>query len=242
MDESVAGTGIFSFLCIGGFIFMAIIIFTLVMRSTRKKRKQANNFFPELAQRTGLRVNVDHLEGIYKGYQVTLQYKLNVNAMSAYKTLSTGNSNVYGKNAMFPTLHVEVMSAMPFPQLAIYDPPGVLMHTSQFIQDIFTGKKPGWDKLNIDGDRLRKGVDLYGDEMAGHKVVNSQELKNLLSTWKYTDIRMEGNSLKLVLDNNSAPSTIGITKMYTHAFAIQALDIAIAAAKAVQNFEVGSRV
>ena len=230
-----ATSGMMSFFCIGGFIFMAIIIFVVVLRKTGKKRKQASNFFPELAQRTGLQVNGDHLAGNYKGYQITLQYKLNVNAVAAYKTLSTGKSNVYGKNAMFPTLHVEITSAMPFPQLAIYDPPGILSHTSQVIQNMFTGKTPGWGKLNIDGDRLRRGVHLYGDELAGQKVVNSQELKNLLSTWKYTDIRMEGNHLKLLLDNNSASSTIGITKMYTHAFAIQALDIAITAAKAVQS-------
>lgn len=225
---------IMPFLCIGGFIFMAIIIFVVVMKRTGKARKKANNFFPELAQRTGLQLADNGLSGMYKGYQVHFQYKLNVNAMAAYKTLS-GRSNVSGKNAMFPTLHVEVMSALPFPQLAIYDPPGVLSHTSQWVQDIFTGKKPGWEKLNIDSGSFKRGVDFFGDAFAAQKAMQSQELKMLLSNWKYTDIRMEGNQCKLLLDNNSAPSTIGITKMYTHTFAIQALDIAIAAAKAVQS-------
>lgn len=232
MDESTLA--LMPYITIGIFAFMAIIIIPLAIRKARKGRSNANKFFPELAQKTGLQLNGSGISGNYKGYQISLQYQLNVNAMAAYKTLS-GRSTSSGKNAMFPTLHVEISSPMPFPQLAIYDPPGVLSHTSQFVQDIFTGKKPGWGKLSINGDQLRRGVDLYGDETAGQKVVSSMELKNLLSTWKYTDIRMEGNNLKLLLDNNSAPSTIGITKMYTHAFAIQALDIAVAAAKAVQN-------
>lgn len=222
------------YITIGIFVFMFLIIVPLVIRKTRRARKKSTHFFPELAQRTGLQLNRNGLSGNYKGYQMNFQYQLNVNAMAAYKTIS-GSTGSSGKNAVFPTLHVEITSAMPFPQLAIYDPPGVLSHTSQFIQDIFTGKKPGWAQLKINGDQLKRGIDLYGDETAGQKAVNSQELKMLLSTWKYTDIRMEGNMLKLVLDNNSASSTIGIQKMYTHVFAIQAMDIAVAAAKAVQN-------
>ncbi len=219
---------------IGFFILIALIVIPLAIRKARKGRKKANNFFPELAQRTGLRVNGDHLTGMYKGYQVKLQYKLNMNAMSAYKTISTGKSNVYGKHSVFPTLHVEVMSPMPFPQLAIYDPPS-LWSTSQFIQDAVIGKKPDLPQLDIDGGSFRKGVNFYGDETAAHKLMQSQELKMLLSTWKYTDIRMEGNLTKLTLDNNNASTTIGLNKMYTQPFAIQALDIAVAAARAVQN-------
>ena len=233
MDPKIAS--MMPYFVIGGFALMAIIIIPTVIMKTSKARKKSNNFFPELAQMTGLQLNGNGLSGHYKGYQLSFEYKLNVNAVAAYSTIVTGKSNVYGKNAMFPTLHVEIISASPFPQLAIYDPPGVLSHTSQFIQDIFTGKKPGWEKLDINGSQLRSGIDLYGDPIAGQKVVQSQELKNLLSTWKYTDIRTDGNTLKLVLNNNSAPSTIGIAKMYTHAFAIQALDIAVAAAKAVQS-------
>ncbi len=41
--------------------------------------------------------------------------------------------------------------------------------------------------------------------------------------------------MKLTLDNNNVAATIGLKKMYTHEFPIQALDIVVAAAKAVQN-------
>lgn len=220
---------------IGGFILMAAIIIPLVIAKTSKSRKKSNNFFPELAQMTGLQLSDNGLSGIYKGYQLHFQYKLNVNAFAAYKTITTGNSNVWGKNAVFPTVHVEVHSTEAFPPFAIYDPPGAFMQSHQFFQDLITGKKPGWEKLDIDGSPLRKGVHFYGDATAAQKTLQSQELKNLLSTWKYTDIRMEGNTLSLVLDNNNAPSTIGLKKLYTHAFAIQAMDIAVAAAKAVQS-------
>lgn len=222
------------YIVIGFFGLMALIIIPTVIIKTSKARKKSNDFFPELARITGLQLTGDGLNGNYKGYQMHFQYKLNVNVIAAYKTLSTGNSTAYGKNAMFPALHVDIQSPSVFPQLAIYDPPGILTHTHQFLQDLVTGKKPGWEKLAIDGSVLRRGIHLYGDPVAGQKAVQSQELQKLLSNWKYTDIRMEGNSLKLALDNNSAPSTIGLRTMYTHAFAIQAMDIAVAAAKAVQ--------
>lgn len=219
---------------IGFFVILAIIIIPLVIIKASKGRKKANNFFPDLAQRTGLQLTDNGLSGNYKGYQLHFQYKMSGNVLAGYNLLTSGNSNVWGKNTMFPTMHVEVQSEKPFPQLAIYDPPGAFMQTHQFLQDLVTGKKPGWEKLDIDGSVLRRGINLYGDATAAQKTVQSQELRNLLGTWKYTDIRMEGNKLKLVLDNNSAPSTIGLKKMYSQEFVIQALDIAVTAAKAVQ--------
>lgn len=222
------------YVVIGFIIIMAIIIIPLVIIKAGKSRRRSNNFFPELAQMTGLQLTDNGLSGIYKGFQLHFQYRLNANAFAAYNLLSTGNSNVWGKNTMFPTMHVEVQGTKPFPQLAIFDPPGVFLETHQFLQGLVLGKNPDWPKLNIDGSVLRRGIHLYGDPIAGQKAVQSQELSNLLSTWKYTDIRMEGSSLHLALENNSAPSTIGLRKMYSHAFVIQALDIAVAAAKAVQ--------
>ncbi|MFZ5553951.1 MAG: hypothetical protein ACOZCO_12615 [Bacteroidota bacterium] len=223
------------FIGIGVVVLMAIIIVPLVLRKTRKKQNDAQNFFPELAQKTGLRVDYDKLVGNYKGYDVSLQYKVNINAMSAYKLVSSGKSNVYGTNAVYPQIHVQVKrNGERFPAIAIYDKPGMFMYTSQWIQDLFTGKHPDYPKMNVDGDQLKKGVDLYGvDESAAHQLMSSAELKNLLSTWKYTDIRLEGDTCKLTLDNNSVAAGIGIQKMYTHDFAIQALDIAVAAASAV---------
>lgn len=128
------------FIAIGVFVLMAIIIVPLVLRKTRKKQNDARNFFPELAQKTGLRVDYDKLVGNYKGFDVSLQYKLNVNAMSAYSLLKTGNSNVHGTNALYPQIFVHVKKAGErFPALAIYDKPGFFTYTNQWIQDLFTG-------------------------------------------------------------------------------------------------------
>lgn len=220
---------------IGFIIVMAVIIIPLVIIKAGKSRKRSSNFFPELAQATGLQMKDNGLGGNYKGYQLHFHYSMSGNVLAGYNLIKTGNSNVWGKNTMFPTLHVEVQNEKPFPPLAIFDPPGVFLETHQFLQGLVLGKNPDWPKLNIDGSVLRRGIHLYGDAIAGQKAVQSQELRNLLSTWKYTDIRMEGNQLKLTLDNNSAPSTIGLNKMYSHSFVIQALDIAVAAAKAVQG-------
>lgn len=224
------------FLCIGGVVLLMIVMIPLIIRRTRKKQKQSHAFFPELARKTGLTLNHDRLEGNYKGYQMSFRYKIDMNMMSAYKTVTTGNSNVWGKNAVYPKIHVEIMSPAPFPSIALFDPPNVLLNHHQWLQDVVEGRKPDYPKMEMDASGLQKGLNVYGtDTVAAQKLVGSMELKQLLSTWKYTDIRMEGNKLTLDLDNNNAPSTIGIKRMYTHAFAIQAMDIAIAAAKAVQN-------
>jgi len=225
------------FIGIGVVILLAIIIVPLVLRKTRNKQNDATKFFPELAQKTGLHVDYDKLVGNYKGFEVSLQYKLNVNAMSAYSLLKTGNSNVHGTHALYPQIHVHVRKpGEHFPALAIYDKPGFFTYTNQWIQDLFTGKHPQYPKMDLDATPLKKGIDIYGmDSGAANKLLSSAELRNLLSSWKYTDIRCEGDTCKLTLDNNSVAAGIGLQKMYTHDFAIQALDIAVAAAAAVSE-------
>lgn len=221
---------------LGVFFLMVLIIVPLVLRSTRKARNQANNFFPELARMTGLQLSDNGLHGNYKGYNVHLQYSLGGNVMSAVHLISSGNSNVYGKNAMFPRLHVTLNAPVNFPQVQLYETPGLLSHTSQRIQDLIEGDGPTLPKQEIHGSKLKTGIDVYCvDPDAGGKVASSQELANLLRNWRYTDINIGGNAVHLKLDNNSAPSTIGIQKMYTHEFAIQALDIAVAAANAARS-------
>ena len=225
------------YIAIGVVVLMAIIIVPLVLRFTRKKQKWAADFFPQLAQKTGLRVDYDKLVGNYKGFDVSLQYKLKYNVISSYKLVAGGGSNVGGKNAQYVCLFVEAKkSGEHFPATALYATPGLLSHTSQRVQDAVTNREPQFPKLEIDGSVLRKGIDVYGTDInAAQKMISSPELQQLLSNWKYTDVRCEGDTCKLALDNNSAPSTIGLEKMYTHEFAIQALDIAVAAAAAVSK-------
>ncbi|MBI3510175.1 MAG: hypothetical protein HY064_05890 [Bacteroidetes bacterium] len=220
---------------IGVFVLLALIVVPLVLRSTRKARAGANNFFPDLARRTGLQVTNDGLRGNYKGYTVHLQYSMSGNVMSAINLISSGNSNAYGKNAMYPRLHVTLNASANFSPVTLYETPGLLSHTSQRIQDFVTGSGPDMPKQNIPGSQLKTGIDIYtNDPTAGGKVASSQELAQLLRNWRYTEIKIYGNTVWLALDNNSAPSTIGIQKMYTPEFAIQALDITVAAANAAK--------
>ncbi|HYG52828.1 MAG TPA: hypothetical protein VD905_18125 [Flavobacteriales bacterium] len=220
------------YIAIGFFALLAIIIIPVVLRKTRKKQKEAANFFPELANKTGLVINNDVLTGNYKGFDVRFGYRLGNNLRASYQTL-TGNSNAHGANAIYPTVHVEVITPNNMPAMAIYEKPGLFSHTNQRIQDVLTGRDPKYPKI-ADADNLRKNLDIYGtDAAAAQKIMDSAALKQLLSNWKYTDIRTEGNNLKLTLDNNSVNATIGIQKMYTHEFAIQALDIAVEAARAL---------
>jgi hypothetical protein len=224
------------FIAIGVFVLMAIIIIPLVLRSTRKKRNQSEQFFPVLALETGLQINHDHLEGNYKGFKIHFQYKMGTNMIAAYKTIATGNSNAYGKNAIFPTVHATITLDQPVGGVALYETLGILSHTNQKIYDIIQGKGSEYPKLDLDATALKGGHQVYGsDSAAAQRLLSSSELKNLLSSWKYTDIKSDGNTVKLTLDNTSATSTIGISKLYTHEFAIQAMDIAVAAAKAIKG-------
>ncbi len=222
------------FIAIGVFVLMAIIIIPLVLRSTRKKRNKAENFFPELAQKTGLRVNHDRLEGNYKGVNIEYQYKLGTNVIAGFKTL-TGNSNVQGRHAVFPQLHVTVILDQPVGGVALYENVN-LLHYSQKIQDVVKGKGNEYPKLNLDAAQLKKGLEIHGtDEAAAQRLLSSSELRNLIGNWQYTDIKSDGNKVKLTMDNNNATVTVGFDKIYSHEFAIQAMDIAVAAAKAIKG-------
>jgi len=222
------------FIAIGVFVLMAIIIIPLVLRRTRKKRNNAENFFPELAQKTGLQVNHDRLEGNYKGYHIEYQYKLGTNVINAYKTL-TGNSNVHGRHAVFPQLHVTITLDQPVGGVALFETVS-MMHYSQKLQDAVTGKGSEYPKLQLDTNQLKKGLEIYGnDPDAAGRLLNSSELKSLINNWQYTDIKSEGNKVKLTMDNNNATVTVGFDKIYSHPFAIQAMDIAVAAAKAIKG-------
>lgn len=236
MDNQLDMSKYGMYIGLGVFALMVLIIVPLVLRSVRGKQKSANNFFPDLARRTGLNLSDNGLTGNYKGYNVHLQYSLSGNVMSAINLLSSGNSNAYGKNAMFPTLHVTLTANGNFPAVMLYETPGLLSHTSQRIQDFVAGNGPDLPKLNLPGSKLKTGIDVYAlDGNAGGKVASSDELANLLRNWRYTDVKIGGNQVKLSLDNNSASSTIGIQKMYTPEFAIQALDITVAAANAARS-------
>ena len=223
------------YFAVGFFVLMALIIIPVVMRSTRRKRQQANDFFPELAQQTGLTLSDDGLTGKYKGHDIHLKYSLSGNAVAAVKMFSSGNTNAYGKNALYPRLHVTITRSENFPKVALYETPGLLSHTSQRVHDAFTGKEPDYPKLEVQQSNIKKDIAVYAaDAEAGGRLASSSELGRLLDTWKYTDIRTQGNKLILTLDNNSAPSTIGLQKMYTKEFAMQALDIAVAAADSLK--------
>ena len=149
---------------IGVFLLLAIIIVPVVIKSTRKKRKAANDFFPELAQKTGLTVNHDRLTGNYKGYDVELQYSMGTNVMSGIKMFTSGNTNAYGQNTMYPRLHVRLNSSSALPGVALYESLGLLMHTSEVVQGAFTGKEPAFPKQNVDSSPLKKGLDVYAND------------------------------------------------------------------------------
>lgn len=223
------------FIAIGVFVLMAIIIVPIVLRKTRKKRQESENFFPELAQKTGLRVNHDRLEGDYKGFFIEYQYKLGTNAINAYKTIVSGNSNVHGRHAIFPQIHITITLDRPVGGVALYENVS-LLHYSQKIQDAVQGKGNEYPKLNLDASQLKKGHEIYGnDESAAKRLLESAEVKNLLGTWQYTDIKSDGNKVKVTVDNNNATVTIGFKKLYSHDYAIQGMDLAVAAAKAIKG-------
>jgi len=218
---------------LGIFALMVLIIFPIVFRKTRRAQKQANDFFPNLGRQTGLQVSDSGLHGMYKGYQVHLAYSLGANVMSGVKMFTSGNTNAYGKNTMFPRLHVTLHHTGNTPSVTLYDTPGLLSHTSQRIQDFVTGAGPDLPAMQIPGSKLKSDIGIYTmDQNIGTRLATNDELARVLQGWKYTDIRLNGNQVKLSLDNNSAPSTIGIQRMYTPQFAIQALDITVAAANA----------
>jgi len=223
------------FIFIGVMILMALIIVPTVYRYTRRKQKEAFNMLPNLARRMGLQAKSNGVVGNYKGYHIDITMGLSTNYAKAYSAISSVDaSKMYGKQTFSSRLEVFLHSdTNSFPPLAFYQSMNWL-RTHQKIQDIILEREPNLPKMDIDTQELKK-IQVYGtNTFTAEKIINDPKVKKLLSNWIYPDIRMSGNQVHLLLDNNNLLNEMG-KRLSNSDYIVQAADICVAVADAAKQ-------
>ena len=106
-----------------------------------------------------------------------------------------------------------------------------VLRTDEFLNEFIKGQKVDLPELKSSGVKLKKIRFFGSDEAMVRKIAASAELQQLLSNWHYTDIRIGGDEVKLILDDNMVQATYG-TRFMTPHYIIQGLDICAAVARA----------
>ena len=197
----------------------------MVIRAVRASRT-ARNFIPDLLRMTGMQLNGQTLSGTYAGRPASVDFGLGLNVGKVVMaTPGQRFESLEGRNTFFQTLHVKMrVPGAELPPMGIKEKVGIL-RTDQFLNDLIAGKKMELPEMKLDGIRMKRAR-LYGqDEAFARRLGTDAELERLLSDWYYADIRIGGDAVELVLDDNMVMPTFGGKRMSSPGYVVQALDI-----------------
>jgi len=214
----------FVLIFIGMFIFIPFMI-----RKAMKSGAQARNFVPDLLRLTGMQLNDQTLSGVYRGFPAQVQFGLGVNMGKLIMKGSRPSNQfrgLHGRNTFFQTLHVrlEIPGSAGMPPLGIKEKVGIL-RTDEFLNEVIKQTRMELPEMKIEHGLPR--VRFYGNDAAfAARFAQDPELKRLLSNWYFTDIRLGGTTVELILDDNMVMPTFGGDRMSNPGYVVQALDIA----------------
>lgn len=207
-----------------GLLFLGLFVFVpfMIVRAVRSSRR-ARNFIPDLLRLTGLQLNGQRLSGSYGGQPTTVDFGLGMNVAKVAFGPGEGLERLEGRNTFFQTLHVKMrVPGANFPPLALKEKVG-LIRTDQFINDLIAGKK--LELPEMPGVKIQRARAYGQDQTFAQTLVRDAELQRLLSDWYYADIRIGGDGIELVLDDNMVMPTFGSKRMSSPGYVVQALDI-----------------
>ncbi|MBE7439536.1 MAG: hypothetical protein HS115_13850 [Spirochaetales bacterium] len=219
-------------------IFIGIFIFIpFMIRKAMKSGAQARNFIPDLLRLTGMQLNDQTLSGVYRDFPATVRFGLGVNMgklIMKGPRPSNQFAGLHGRNTFFQTLHVQLeIPGAGLPPLGIKEKVGIL-RTDEFLNEIIKQTRMELPELKIPHSLPR--VRFYGtDATFATRFADDPELKRLLSDWHFTDIRIGGSSVELILDDNMVMPTFGGKRMSNPGYVVQALDIASRVAVLAKN-------
>lgn len=219
------------FMVLGLFVFVPFMI----MRA-RKQGKQAREYFPEFERKTGLQPNGSAgYAGQYRGFQTTMDFGMGMNYGKLIMRAPTrGLGSLEGRNTFYQKFHIRMkVPGANFPATGIREKVGPIWRTDEWINDMISGQKLELPALDISHNL--KSVKIHGQDRAfAEKLASDPELKRLLDTWHYADIRIGGDDVELILDDNMAPATFG-ARIASPDHLVQALDICATVAQRAQS-------
>lgn len=224
------------------FVLIMIIVIPRQIRKAKQHGKAAGEkMMQDVETRTGLKWDGAAFVGNYKGYNIKMVKALGTNKAKAFDGVSDilmgskYQENMSTNTMVYPTL--KVMLEKPganFPDVTLFETGNFFLKNDEFWNNRVNDRIPEDAKLNIDADPLHKKGTFYGSPEGAQKMLNSAELKQLMSTWIYPDLRADKTIVTLELNNPSIIPKWGHTKTSGVDWMIQGVDICVAAAKALE--------
>lgn len=224
------------------FVLIMIIVIPRQIRKAKQRGKETGEkMMQDVEMRTGLKWNGSAFVGNYKGYNLKMVKALGTNKAQAFDgvvdilTDAKYKQNMSNNTMVYPTL--KVMLEKPganFPDVTLFETGNFFLKNDEFWNNRVNGRIPEDAKLSIDADPLHKKGTFYGSAEGAQKMLNSAELKQLMSTWIYPDLRADKTIVTLELNNPSIIPKWGHTKTSGIDWMIQGCDICVAAAKALE--------
>jgi hypothetical protein len=205
-----------------GIILFILIIMIFVIRKSVSHSKSARNFGPDFARRTGLMAQGNEYVGTYKGFSVSIKNNLTFDY--------AGIRNQ--KYRMYPRLHCRLTATgKNFPYTVLREKLNMLLYTDQRIMDFVQGKYNELPPEFPDLEHKLPRVHIYStDRVTADKIANDTELQRLLIDWYYCDVRIAGNEIYLLMDNEHSLYKYG-RRLYDCGYWVQALDIVVRVAQ-----------
>lgn len=230
---------------VGVLAVFVIIMIIVIPKQIRKAKSRAQNAGQQMAneieRRTGLKPVGNGFEGDYKGYHIRIEKGLGTNESAIWDAkmdFFSGSSEVrdlHGRDTYYPIVRVWLTKeGANFPDVTLFQKSNYFLDTDEFWNNRINGRIPDEMKNDVDASILIKKASFYGDVDGAQKMVSSAALKNLLSTWIYPDIRAEGSQVKLELNNKNIQAKWSYKKTSANDWLIQAADICVATADALQ--------
>lgn len=221
-------------------LIMIIVIPRQIKKAKQRGQQSANNMIKDFENRTGLKWNGQQFAGTYKGYAAKVEKNIAYNKAkiadgvtdilfdSKYKSNMSGNTTVY------PTLKIWLEKTdANFPDVTLFQTGNFFLNNDEFWNNRVNGRIPDDSKLDLDADPLHKKGTFYGNADGARKMLDSAELKSLMSSWIYPDLRADKTKITLELNNPSIIPKWGHDKTTGIDWMVQGLDICVAAGNAL---------
>jgi len=201
-----------------GVIIVLVIPMILGIRKSMKSASAAGNFGQNFCQMSGLTQGADSFTGTYKGYTFRVKSEMGADYMQMVQMRGV---------QVYPKITVTLTSpGSGFPFTVLREEHGILVETNQRFNNMVTGSTI---TLPPEIPSLKKRLPRIGgvysaDQGFAEKLVSDQELSRLLDRWYYADIRIQGDTVELVLNHENAPRHFG-TRMASPQYWVEAMDI-----------------
>ena len=221
-------------------LIMIIVIPRQIKKAKQRGQQTADNMIRDFENRTGLKWNGQQFTGTYKGYHARVEKNIAYNKAKIFDGVtdmvfdSKYKENMHGNTTVYPTLKIWLeKNGVSYPDVTLFQTGNFFLNNDEFWNNRVNGRIPEESKLDINADPLHKKGTLYGSADGANKLLNSAELRQLMTSWIYPDLRANNSVITLELNNPSIIPSWGHNKTSGIDWMVQGLDICVAAGNAL---------